>query len=119
MRETPWTRIIEHEWFQFGKDDEGNDLPKTVISREYSSAWKPGDEPYYPVNDQRNTALYARYKALADREARVVFGGRLGAYRYYDMDQVVAAALEKAEEAHAKRAAAESAHTVPACHDPV
>ena len=92
-RETPWTRIIEHKWFQFGKDDEGNDLPKTVISREYSSTWKPGDEPYYPVNDEKNTALYAQYKALADQESRVIFGGRLGQYRYYDMDQVIAAAL--------------------------
>ena len=97
-RETPWTRIIEHKWFQFGKDDAGHDLPKTVISREYSSAWKPGDEPYYPVNDEKNAALYARYKALADRENRVIFGGRLGEYRYYDMDQVIAAALQKAGE---------------------
>ena len=92
-RETPWTRIIEHKWFQFGKDDAGNDLPKTVISREYSSAWKPGDEPYYPVNDEKNAALYARYRALADQEQRVIFGGRLGEYKYYDMDQVIAAAL--------------------------
>ena len=97
-RETPWTRIIEHKWFQFGKDDDGNVLPKTVISREYSSAWKPGDEPYYPVNDEKNAALYARYRALADREQRVIFGGRLGEYKYYDMDQVIAAALRKAEE---------------------
>ena len=97
-RETPWTRIIEHKWFQFGKDDDGRDLPKTVISREYSSAWKPGDEPYYPVNDEKNAALYARYKALADQESRVIFGGRLGEYKYYDMDQVIAAALRKAAE---------------------
>jgi len=97
-RETPWTRIIEHKWFQFGKDDGGRDLPKTVISREYSSAWKPGDEPYYPVNDEKNAALYARYKALADQESRVIFGGRLGEYKYYDMDQVIAAALRKAAE---------------------
>ena len=97
-RETPWTRIIEHKWFQFGKDDAGNDLPKTVISREYSSAWKPGDEPYYPVNDEKNTALYARYRTLADEESRVIFGGRRGEYKYYDMDQVIAAALRKAEE---------------------
>ena len=95
-RETPWTRIIEHKWFQFGKDDAGRDLPKTVISREYSSEWKPGDEPYYPVNDDRNAALYRQYMALADRENRVIFGGRLGEYRYYDMDQVLAAALNKA-----------------------
>ena len=92
-RETPWTRIIEHKWFRFGKDDDGRDLPKTVISREYSSAWKPGDEPYYPVNDEKNAALYAQYKALADQESRVIFGGRLGEYKYYDMDQVIAAAL--------------------------
>ena len=97
-RETPWTRIIEHKWFQFGKDDDGNDLPQTVISREYSSEWKVGDEPYYPVNDEKNAALYAQYKALAVAETRTVFGGRLGEYKYYDMDQVIAAALKKAEE---------------------
>ena len=96
-RETPWTRIIEHKWFEFGKDEAGNDLPKTVISREYSSEWKPGDEPYYPVNDKRNSALYASYKALVDKEEKVIFGGRLGEYKYYDMDQVIAAALERAE----------------------
>lgn len=95
-RETPWTRIIEHKWFEFGKDEDGNDLPKTIISREYSSEWKPGDEPYYPVNDQRNSALYLKYKEMADKEKNVVFGGRLGEYKYYDMDQVIAAALEKA-----------------------
>ncbi len=94
-RETPWTRITEHKWFQFGKDDDGNDLPKTVISREYSSEWKPGDEPYYPVNDEKNGTLYAQYKALADGEEKVVFGGRLGEYKYYDMDQVISAALKK------------------------
>ena len=92
--ETPWTRIIEHKWFTFGKDARGNELPKTVISREYSSEWKPGDEPYYPVNDEKNNERYARYKAMADREKKVTFGGRLGEYRYYDMDQVIAAALE-------------------------
>ncbi len=96
-RETPWTRIIEHKWFEFGKDDEGNDLPKTVISREYSSEWKLGDEPYYPVNDEKNSALYAKYKELADKEEKVFFGGRLGEYKYYDMDQVIAAALERAK----------------------
>ena len=93
-RETPWTRIIEHKWFEFGKDAEGNDLPKTVISREYSSEWKPGDEPYYPVNDERNSALYAKYKKLADAESKVIFGGRLGEYKYYDMDAVIASALD-------------------------
>ena len=95
--ETPWTRIIEHKWFEFGRDEDGNDLPKTVISREYSSEWKPGDEPYYPVNDAKNSALYAEYKALADKEENVIFGGRLGEYKYYDMDQVIAAALEKCD----------------------
>ena len=93
-RETPWTRIIEHKWFEFGKDENGNDLPKTVISREYSSEWKPGDEPYYPVNDEKNASLYAQYKALADKEKNVIFGGRLAEYKYYDMDQVIDAALE-------------------------
>ena len=93
-RETPWTRIIEHKWFEFGKDEEGNDLPKTVISREFSSEWKPGDEPYYPVNDERNSALYGKYKELAEKEEKVIFGGRLGEYKYYDMDQVIAAALQ-------------------------
>ena len=93
-RETPWTRIIEHKWFEFGKDDQGNDLPKTVISREFSSEWKPGDEPYYPVNDEKNSSLYQTYKAIAEKEEKVVFGGRLGEYKYYDMDQVIASALE-------------------------
>jgi UDP-galactopyranose mutase len=92
-RETPWTRIIEHKWFTFGKDEDGNDLPKTVISREFSSEWKPGDEPYYPVNDAENGALYGKYKELADKEEKIIFGGRLGEYKYYDMDAVVASAL--------------------------
>ena len=95
--ETPYTRIIEHKWFTFGKDEQGNDLPKTVISREYSSEWHPGDEPYYPVNDEHNNALYQRYKVLAQREEKVIFGGRLGEYKYYDMDAVIAAALAAAE----------------------
>lgn len=93
--ETPWTRIIEHKWFEFGKDDEGNEIPKTVISREYSSEWKPGDEPYYPVNDEKNGILYAEYKKLAEGEQKVIFGGRLGEYKYYDMDAVIASALER------------------------
>ena len=101
-RETTWTRIIEHKWFEFGKDEEGNDLPKTVISREYSSEWKPGDEPYYPVNDEKNLQLYQQYRALAEEEnknlssegRRILFGGRLGEYKYYDMDQVIACALK-------------------------
>ena len=96
-RETPWTRIIEHKWFEFGKDENGNDLPKTIISREYSSEWKPGDEPYYPVNDAKNGARYAEYKKLADAEPKVIFGGRLGEYKYYDMDQVIAAVLDRCE----------------------
>ena len=95
--ETPWTRIIEHKWFEFGKDDEGNEIPKTVISREYSSEWKPGDEPYYPVNDEKNGILYAEYKKLAEGEQKVVFGGRLGEYKYYDMDAVIASALDMCE----------------------
>ena len=91
--ETPWTRIIEHKWFEFGKDDDGNDIPVTVISREFSSEWKPGDEPYYPVNDEKNSALYNRYADLAAREEKVIFGGRLGEYKYYDMDKVIESAL--------------------------
>lgn len=91
-RETPYTRIIEHKHFEFGTQ------PKTVISREYSSEWKSGDEPYYPVNDEKNKALYEQYRALSERERRVVFGGRLGEYKYYDMDAVIASALKKAGE---------------------
>ena len=89
--ETPWTRIIEHKWFEFG------DQPKTVISREYSSEWKLGDEPYYPVNDEKNGNLYAEYKKLADAESNIIFGGRLGEYKYYDMDAVIASALDMCE----------------------
>ena len=91
-RETPWTRIIEHKWFEFGTQ------PKTVISKEYSSEWKPGDEPYYPVNDSKNAELYAKYKSLGDAENVVIFGGRLGEYKYYDMDAVIEAALKRARE---------------------
>ena len=90
--ETPWTRIIEHKWFEFGTQ------PKTVISREYSSEWKLGDEPYYLVNDEKNGALYAEYKKLGEAETKVIFGGRLGEYKYYDMDAVIAAALAKVKE---------------------
>ena len=92
--------IREFRWAvtqKFGKDDEGHDLPKTVISREYSSEWKPGDEPYYPVNDEKNGALYQKYKELAEKEKNVIFGGRLGEYKYYDMDAVIASALEMCE----------------------
>ena len=94
-RETPWSRIIEHKWFVFGKDENGQDLPKTVISKEYSSEWKLGDEPYYPVNDSKNSELYSKYKELASKEDKVIFGGRLGEYKYYDMDAVIDAALTK------------------------
>ena len=87
-REVPYTRIIEHKHFEFGKQE------KTVISREYSSEWKVGDEPYYPVNDEKNSELYAKYQELAAREEKVIFGGRLGAYKYYDMDKVIRAALD-------------------------
>ncbi len=96
-RETPWTRIIEHKWFEFGRDEKGNELPDTVISREYSTEWKPGDEPFYPVNDEKNNALYEAYRRLNEGENKVVFGGRLGEYRYYDMDQTIAAALACAD----------------------
>ena len=96
--DTPWTRIIEHKWFEFGKDEHGNELPKTVISKEYSSEWKPGDEPYYPVNDEKNGKLYQQYLTKAQSEKDVIFGGRLGEYKYYDMDQVIASALQKVSE---------------------
>ena len=86
--ETPWTRIIEHKWFEFGTQ------PKTVISKEYSSEWKQGDEPYYPVNDEKNGELYAKYKQLSENEKNVIFGGRLGEYKYYDMDAVIVSALD-------------------------
>ncbi len=95
--ETPYTRIIEHKHFVYGTQ------PKTVITREYSAEWRPGDEPYYPVNDGKNAALYQAYRALAQREQRVIFGGRLGEYRYYDMDQVVRAALDCVREQNAVR----------------
>lgn len=94
-RETPWTRIIEHKWFEFGKDEQGNELPKTVISKEYSSEWKPGDEPYYPVNDEKNMKLYQEYHEMAKKEKKVIFGGRLGEYKYYDIDAVIEAALQQ------------------------
>ena len=95
--EVPYTRIIEHKHFEFGKDSEtGKPIPGTIISREYSQTWEKGMEPYYPVNDDRNAALYERYRALADADRRVHFGGRLGMYRYYDMDKVIRAALDAA-----------------------
>ena len=93
--ETPYTRIIEHKWFEFGKDAFGNEISKSVISREYSSDWNLGVEPYYPINDETNTKLYEEYKKLAENEKNVLFGGRLGEYKYYDMDAVIEAALKK------------------------
>ena len=95
--DVPYTRIIEHKHFEFGKDSNGNELPDTVISREYSAAWKPGDEPYYPVNDEKNNALYAEYAKLAESEEKVTFAGRLGTYKYYDMAPCIRAALDLAE----------------------
>ena len=91
--ETPWLRIVEHKWFTFGKDSRESDLKKTIITHEYSTEWTAGNEPYYPINDEKNCALYEDYKKLASREKKVVFGGRLGEYRYYDMDGVIVAAL--------------------------
>lgn len=87
-REVPYTRIIEHKHFEFGRQ------PVTVISREYPKEWEPGDEPYYPINDERNNALFAKYRELADQTQNVIFGGRLGSYKYYDMDKVIEAALQ-------------------------
>lgn len=92
-RETPWTRIIEHKWFNYGRDVLGQDLPHTVISREYSSEWQQGEEPYYPINDEKNNTRYKAYLALAEEEKQVKFKGRLGEYRYYDMDQIIERAL--------------------------
>ena len=89
--DTPYTRIIEHKHFEFGTQ------PKTVISREYSQEWHPGSEPYYPVNDGKNSALYAKYSIMAQQEAGTIFGGRLAEYRYYDMDAVIASALDAAK----------------------
>lgn len=88
--DTPYTRIVEHKHFEFGKGNVG----KTVITREYSKEWTQGDEPYYVVNDEKNQALYEKYRALADREANVIFGGRLAEYKYYDMDKVIRRALD-------------------------
>ncbi len=94
--EVPYTRIIEHKHFEFGCQN-GNCNPKTVITREYPSTWKKGDEPYYPMNDEKNNALFAKYKELADGQDKVIFGGRLGMYKYFDMHQVIEVALECAE----------------------
>ena len=92
-RETPYTRVIEHKHFEFGTQ------PKTVITREYPADWEEGMEPYYPVNDERNQDLYSRYAKLAEKEERVIFGGRLAEYKYYDMDKVILSALERAKKA--------------------
>ena len=96
-KEIPWTRIIEHKWFMFGKNETGKDLPKTVISKEFSKEWNKNDEPYYPVNDEKNNNLYSKYKDLADKEKNIFFGGRLGEYKYYDMDQIIESALKFCE----------------------
>ena len=93
-REVPFTRIIEHKHFEFGRNAAGETIPTTVITREYPANWQPGDEPYYPINDERNTKLYEEYAALADAEGDVVFAGRLGGYKYYDMDKAIAAAFD-------------------------
>lgn len=87
--------IIVHKWFEFGEDEHGKDLLKTVISHEYSSAWKAGDEPYYPVNDEKNVKLYNAYKQLADKESKVIFGSWFGEYKYYDIGQVIEVSLER------------------------
>ena len=93
-REIPYTRVIEHKHFEFGTQE------KTVISREYSSEWSVGMEPYYPVNNEKNNSLFEAYRKLAEKEENVIFGGRLGNYKYYDMDKVIAAALDTLKEAH-------------------
>ena len=90
-REVPYTRIIEHKHFEFGTQ------PKTVITREYPTDWQEGMEPYYPVNDEKNQTLYQKYAELAKKEKKVLFGGRLGEYKYYDMDKVIASAMQAAE----------------------
>lgn len=89
-----WTRIVEHKWFNFGKDENGNEIPTTVITKEYSAEWSVGDEPYYPINDDKNNALYNRYKELAGKDSSIIFAGRLGTYQYLDMDQVIKSALD-------------------------
>lgn len=88
-REIPYTRIIEHKHFEYGQQE------KTVITKEYPSEWKEGEEPYYPVNNERNNELYSKYKELADKEEKVIFGGRLGEYKYYDMDKVIEKVLKQ------------------------
>ena len=97
-RDTPWTRIIEHKWFTFGKNRNGYETEKTVITREFSRKWKPGDEAYYPVNDEINNARYSKYRELSQSEDNLIVGGRLGSYKYYDMDKTVSMALELCKE---------------------
>ena len=97
-REVPFTRIIEHKFFEFGKDSEtGEPIKGTIITREYPVTWEKGMEPYYPVNNETNDAVYAKYKALADEKKNVMFGGRLGLYKYFDMDKVIRASLDAAK----------------------
>jgi UDP-galactopyranose mutase len=96
-REVPYTRIIEHKWFNFGKDEKGHPIKGTIISREYSSTWTPAAEPYYPVNTEKNNSVYQKYRILAESNNRVIFGGRLGLYKYLDMDKVIAEAIKAAE----------------------
>lgn len=96
-REVPYTRIIEHKWFNFGRDENGNPVKGTIISREYSSTWTPQAEPYYPVNTEKNNSVYEKYRTLAESNKRVIFGGRLGLYKYLDMDKVIAEALKAAD----------------------
>ena len=92
-KEIPWTRIIEHKWSEFGKDIEGNKIDKTIISKEYSVKWTHNDEPYYPINNEVNNNLYNKYRLLANLNKNIIFGGRLGEYKYYDMDKVIESVL--------------------------
>lgn len=96
-REVPYTRIIEHKWFNFGKDEKDHPIKGTIISREYSSTWTPAAEPYYPVNTEKNNSVYQKYRILAESNNRVIFGGRLGLYKYLDMDKVISEAIKAAE----------------------
>ena len=106
-REVPYTRIIEHKHFEFGQQ------PTTIISREYSAEWKPGMEPYYPVNDEKNNALFEKYRELAAKEPNVIFGGRLGNYKYYNMDQVIEAAFDLVKQELKRKVVVESNDAIP------
>ena len=97
-REIPYTRIIEHKWFNFGKDENGNDIKNTIISKEYPVEWRAGMEPYYPINTDKNNKTYLKYKEIAKSDDRVIFGGRLGLYKYLDMDKVVGCAMDMAKD---------------------